>query len=269
MLVAPLPPQNIDPVYYGFASCTCQRGFTSGGLPPNCVPFPIALTVNASNAGSITDGASTGRLRQGVNTIYTIAPLGSFRVLNLAFNFSASASLEFTAFHGDSPTANPVFFYSSRGLAPAAAAAAPFVLSALSIVGASAQFHYVSGADGGPQFTVAYTTSDACPDGQIFGYSASSATGALSSTGSGASGAAAGAVRVCVPRTAFNVATLTAGAQLAFLIVAAAGIVVSLVSGAAILYHRRHAQLHANTPLASVIIAVGAAITFGMVMPNH
>ena len=74
---------NMDPTYYGYSTCTCERGYTSGGLPPKCAAFPSLISFNTSMGGVFSDGASSGRLRTGADTQWVVSPPGDFRAINI------------------------------------------------------------------------------------------------------------------------------------------------------------------------------------------
>ena len=59
---------NVDPTYYTYSFCNCERGYTSGGLPPNCAAFPATVGLNSSASGVFSDGSSSGRLRTGTDS---------------------------------------------------------------------------------------------------------------------------------------------------------------------------------------------------------
>ena len=64
--------------------CNCQRGYTYSGLPPNCTSFPSKIILATDISDIFTDGSSSGRLRSGVDTSWTISPPG--QILSIFVN---------------------------------------------------------------------------------------------------------------------------------------------------------------------------------------
>ncbi len=229
--------------FYQYATCKCQRGFTSGGAPPNCLEFPhsVALGSNAG-AGVFGDGSSAGRLRQGVDSEWTISPtngpLGVITIVLTLFPPKNGSNYQITLFPSGSISQSPLLFTASNELAQSDFLTRSFATRTISIISSTVLLHLVSNSDAGPIFNATYVTSSSCPGDLIADRKTS----------------------VCMPRSDYNVAILGAGTQKWFLVLTGALLVYTLLNSLLIVRFWKHQVMHAASPLIMLVFTLGVLL---------
>ena len=152
---------DVDPSYYKYTLCTCQKGFYPDPFVPDCTAFPTYVP-NTAPSGTITDGTSTGRVRDGLDTKYGITAAPGTRTIAIqvtrnALNATADGILNIH--DGDSVLGTVV--------------AQPRMAdqgSTFYVFGREATIHFTSESDSGgvSMFSVDYTTSADCPPSYAF-----------------------------------------------------------------------------------------------------
>ena len=150
---------DVDPTYYSYSLCKCEKGYYPDPAPPTCTPFPSEV-VQTTPVGTVTDGSSTGRIRDGLDTKWKINAGASVKTIALTvkenkLNTSAAGILNV---HEGSSVLSPLV-YQPR---------ATDVDEVLYVFGNNALLHFTSEGTNGPYFEVTYTTSDTCPPGYSY-----------------------------------------------------------------------------------------------------
>ena len=152
---------DVDPSFYSYSLCTCNKGFFPDPAPPACTAFPTFVP-NTTPAGTITDGTSTGRVRDGLDTKYGItASMGTKTIaINVTRNALNSTADGILKIHDGSSILDPVVAQPRFGDTGAV----------YYVFNDQATIHFTSETDSGgvSMFEVQYTTSDDCPTGYAF-----------------------------------------------------------------------------------------------------
>eukprot|EP00854_Cymbomonas_tetramitiformis_P009255 gene9255-10964_t len=79
---------QLDPAYYQHTYCSCETGYYVDPAltpePPHCTPFPDHVYLSASES-AITDGSSSGRVRQGIDTQWHLSAPAASRAITIRF----------------------------------------------------------------------------------------------------------------------------------------------------------------------------------------